>query len=286
MAKDEPASAPDEASGLGLLQRTVEPYSNVFLVLSPPRCSSTAFARTLWEHDQIRYYSHEPFELTYFDGAGLDVVADKLAQPLDLCDAYKGRAVGAGLVIKEMPYQVGRHAATLIALATAPVVFLIRDPRLAVQSRMRKKSEVGDDPHYPLIESGWELLLRQIDHCREHSVPYLIVDATDFRTRPDSIFRQVFERLGLEYSPDLLGWRSGQHIEIDNLDGRHRHLYERVLRSRGIEPPVEEVPPLDSFPIQGRWREHVEWCLGVYRELRESPERVRATPSAGRATVR
>lgn len=266
----------DDDRELKLLRAAVARYSDVVVVLSPPRCSSTAFARTLWEHERVRYYSHEPFERTYFDGAGIEVVADTLEQPLDLLEAYKETAAGEALVIKEMPYQVGARAATLLALATTPVVFLIRDPRLAVQSRMRKKVEVGDEPLYPLIESGWELLLRQLDHCREQAIPYLIADAADFRAHPGAIFEQVCARLGLNYSPELLRWRSGRHIEIDNLDGRHRHLYARVLRSRGIEPPIEEVPSLESFPQAGGWREHVEWCLGVYESLRAAPERLRA----------
>jgi len=265
----------EDDGGLELLQQAVAGYSRVFVILSPPRCGSTACARALWEHDLVRYYSHEPFELTYFDGAGLDTVAGKLARPLDLCDAYKKRVQGEALVIKEMPYQVGRHIGLLVPLATAPVVFLIRDPRLSIQSRMNKKLEVGDDPVYPLIESGWELLLQQIEHCRERAVPHVIVDAADFRRHPEAVFAQVFGHLDLSFSTDILAWRSGRHLEIDNLDGRHRHLYRRVLRSRGIEPPVEDVPSLRSFPEEGGWREHVMWCMGVYEALRAAPERVR-----------
>lgn len=271
-----------DGAGLELLHRAVVGYSQVFVVLSPPRCGSTAFARMLWEHDLVRYYSHEPFELAYFDGAGLDTVADLLARPLDLCENYKERALGEGLVIKEMPYQVGARYGLLLSLATAPVVFLLRDPRLSIESRMRKRREVGEDPLYPLIESGWELLRGQIEHCRERSIPYLIVDSADFRARPQAVFPQVFERLGLSYSADILAWRSGGGIDLDNLDGRHRHLYRRVLRSRGIEPPVEDVPPLESFPEEGGWRDHVEWCMGVYEALRASPELLsEGSPSVG-----
>lgn len=259
-----------------VLRSAVARYSRVFVIVSPPRCGSTAFARTLWEHEEVRYYCHEPFEVDYFDDAGLEAVAEKLSEPLDLREAYKDEVEGEGLVIKEMPYQVGQRFPRLLDLATAPVVFLVRDPRLAIESRMRKKREVGDSPLYPLIESGWEQLLRQIEHCREHSTPFLIVDAADFRARPRAVLPRVLERLGLGYDDELLAWRSGEHLEIDNLDGRHDHLYRRVLRSRGIEPPVEVIPSRDFFPEEGGWRKHVEWCLESYDRLLTADERLRA----------
>ena len=56
------------------LREATERYSDIYVIVSPPRCSSTAFARVLWQHPSVGYYSHEPFEVTYFDGAGLDGV--------------------------------------------------------------------------------------------------------------------------------------------------------------------------------------------------------------------
>ena len=59
-------------------------HSAVYVIVSPPRCGSTAFARVFWEHPSVRYYSHEPFEVTYYRKEGLAEVAAKLAAPLDL----------------------------------------------------------------------------------------------------------------------------------------------------------------------------------------------------------
>ena len=39
-------------------------YSDVIVIVSPPRCRSTALARVFWEHPLVRYYAHEPFEST------------------------------------------------------------------------------------------------------------------------------------------------------------------------------------------------------------------------------
>ena len=63
-----------------------EIYDDIYVIVSPPRCSSTAFARVFWEQPSIRYYAHEPFEGTYFMGLDLNYVIDNLRNPLDLRD--------------------------------------------------------------------------------------------------------------------------------------------------------------------------------------------------------
>ena len=73
----------EEATERGLA-RLREAHDDVFVIVSPPRCSSTAVARLLWEQPSVRYYCHEPFEVTYYEGLGLDAVFAKLAAPLDL----------------------------------------------------------------------------------------------------------------------------------------------------------------------------------------------------------
>ena len=146
-----------------------ERYEEIYVIVSPPRCSSTAFARVFWEQPSIRYYAHEPFEGTYFLNQDLDHVLGNLSKPLDLQDikSYTFAGMGRSMAIKEMPYQVGENIPLLLSLTRKPVVFLTRDPRQNIASRMAKKQEVGDDPLFPHIESGWQLLADQIAFCRE-----------------------------------------------------------------------------------------------------------------------
>ncbi len=249
-------------------------HQQIVVIISPPRCSSTAFARVFWEHPKVRYYSHEPFEVTYYDHKGLDAVASKLEAPLDLSATYKGPSDGDFLVIKEMPYQVGAAIDRLLDLATLPVIFLIRDPRQNIESRIRKKIEGGESPRYPMIESGWRLLQSQVERARARGIDHILVDAADFRTAPVRVFGAVFGRLGLGFTPKLLKWRPCEQIQLDNLDGRHSHLYRRVLASSGILPP-EPIPSVFDFPAEGGVRDHVTRCLEIYRGLRESPARIR-----------
>jgi hypothetical protein len=245
-------------------------YENIFVIISPPRCSSTAFSRVFWEQPSIRYYSHEPFEVTYFEGAGLDQVVEKLKNPLDLDSIKKNQYArqSTGLVIKEMPYQVGPDYDLLISLSNHPIMFLIRDPRLNILSRIQKKIEAGQDPDFPLIETGWELIVEQVRYCQKQEIQYLVIDSTEFRNCPDDVFGQIFEEIDLPFSPEMLSWRSTPEVNLDNLGGHHSHLYKRVLKSTGIEPPTERNPSLSEIPERDGFREHLNKCMAIYKSLR------------------
>ena len=253
-----------------------EKYRAIYVIVAPPRSSSTAFARVFWKQPSVRYYSHEPFEVTYFMRADLRQVVGKLKNPIDLWSDQK-YAQANDLVIKEMPYQVGGHFDMLVSLATFPIVFLIRDPRLNIFSRIVKKREANQNRFFPLIESGWELLASQIKQCKEQGIPYMIVDSTDFRNHPAVIFEQVFERLYLPFSIEMLSWQPRKDIDLDNLGGDHYHLYRKVLESTGIYPATEPIPAIEAFPITGGFRDHVRACLRIYDALRDDSARLQVT---------
>jgi hypothetical protein len=262
-----------------LFENVRERHGEIYVIVSPPRCSSTAFARVFWEHPNVGYYSHEPFEVLYYNGENLSTVVEKLEQPLDLREIKRYQSVGrnGSLIIKEMPYQVGRHFPLLVSLATGPIIFLIRDPRLNISSRMVMKRLVGDNPLFPLVESGWELIQRQVRWCQSNEISHVIVDSTDYRNQPTAVFEQVFARFQLPFSSGMLSWEPLTDVDIDNLDGRHRHLYKRVMDSSGIEPAIELVPEIESFPVENGFREHVKKCLRIYEALRRAPARIRVS---------
>ncbi|MFC1996576.1 hypothetical protein ACFLXI_03075 [Chloroflexota bacterium] len=245
-------------------------YENIYVIISPPRCSSTAFSRVFWEQPSIRYYSHEPFEVTYYDGADLSEVIEKLKYPLDLClikDCQETKQ-SSGLVIKEMPYQVGINFELLISLSSHPIMFLIRDPRLNISSRITKKLEAGQNPNFPLIETGWEQIVEYVNFCQDHLIPYLVIDSTDFRNCPGDVFLQIFEIIQLPFSSEMLSWRSSPNVNLDNLGGHHKHLYARVLESTGIEPATERIPQLEEISETNGFRNHVKKCMKIYNTLR------------------
>ena len=258
------------------MHSSLSKFSMVYVVVSPPRCSSTAFARVFWEHPSIGYYNHEPFEVTYYDGAPLESVYEKLNNPLDLKSINGGVSdeQGSSLIIKEMPYQVGDHFPLLASWTKKPIIFLIRDPRLNIQSRITKKLEVGDSPFYPFQESGWHLIYEQVQYCKDNDIAYNIVNASDFRNHATSIFSQIFENLSLNFSEEMLSWESLPEVEIDNLEGSHSHLYKKVLSSTSLRPTSEAIPELEFFTSEQGVRDHVIGCIKIYDLLQKDQWRI------------
>lgn len=252
-------------------------FSSVYTCISPPRVSSTAFARVFWEHPSIRYYCHEPFGVNYHNGKNLDEVAGLINNSLDLhkVDQKYTKKSGSSLFIKEMSFQLGDHFPLLANLAVKPLIFLIRNPKLNISSRISKKEATGGSRFFPYNETGWEQMEIGIAECRAKDIPYILVDASDFRNSPKTIFPQIFGALNLEFSNEMLTWSAYKDLAIDPLDGGSQdHFYERVLGSKGIQPADEIIPDLDSFPEERGLRDHVAKCVEIYENLLQDPNRV------------
>jgi hypothetical protein len=250
-----------------LAERLRERHGEVYVLVGPPRTASTAVARILWNHEQVGFYSHEPFEATWYEGAGVERAAELLSAPEPVGD-LGGRGAGRALVVKEMTFQVGDAFPQLAALATRPIVFLIRDPRLTIASRMKVLRRSGRPEAFPLRESGWEDLARQLDYVRREGIRHALVDSGDLRRSPETVAAALLERLGLAFTPDLLSWQASSVTGLSAVSGAQDPFYQRVLDSHGIEPPAEAVPDLAEFP--DALRPHVAACLARYEELRPS----------------
>lgn len=244
-----------------------ERHGEVYVLLGPPRTASTAVSRILWNHPRVGWYSHEPFEPTWYEGAGPERAAELLEAP-EAVAGLGGRGEGHALVVKEMTFQVGDAFPLLAALATRPVVFLVRDPRLTVASRMKVLRRAGRPEVFPLRESGWEDLADQLAHVRREGIPHVVVDSGDLRREPETVVPPLLERLGLTFTLDLLTWPSSAATGLSALSGPEDPFYQRVLDSQGIEPPAERIPDLAEFPADGGFREHVAQCVAQYEELR------------------
>ncbi len=249
------------------MKKVIEKYSDIYLIIAPPRTSSTAFARVFWEQPSIRYYCHEPFDLIYHRNLEMNDVQNALLNALDLSVLNRSKA-GAGLVVKEMTFQVGERFLDYASLTSHPIFFLIRDPRLSVFSRMNKRKQGGQDAVFPAIESGWDDLIRQLALCKKEKIPYWIVDSTDFRNHSRTIFQSVFEKSSLPFSEKFLSWESMDKVEIGQLWDEQSHWYRRVLKSTGLQPAVETPPEITEFPANNSFRQHVAECLEIYTELR------------------
>jgi hypothetical protein len=250
-----------------LAARLRERHGEVYVLVGPPRTASTAVSRILWNHPAVGWYAHEPFEPTWYEHAGVERAAELLDAPAPVA-GLGGRGAGDALVVKEMTFQVGDAFPLLAELATRPLVFLIRDPRLTIASRMAVLRRAGRPEAFPLRESGWEDLARQLAHVRRAGIAHMVVDSSDLRRDPGAVVPPLLDALGLPFAPDLLRWSSSEATGLSAVSGAEDPFYRRVLDSQGIEPPAERIPDLSAFPEAGGFRAHVAACVAQYDELR------------------
>ncbi len=278
MTDEHPARVAADYADLG---RALERFSIRIALLSPPRTGSTVVARLLWQGSTITHHCHEPFEAMYWSGAGRDTVAKVLERPMEVATGQRvpiASITGGGLLIKEMTFQMGMgEVSFLTRVATCPVVFVIRDPRLSTTSRLRIVKELSNAETFPPFESGWTALKEQVQFMRSTGVPYVIVDSDDLRSIPRSALTALSARLGLPPWPDDPSWdpRPGLQLcapEVGALmgDGRTADdpFYRRVLSSTRIEPPDAVDWQREEHRIaQAGLTAHVAEWMEIHRRL-------------------
>ncbi len=257
------------------LERLREKHAEIYTIIAPPRSCSTALARVFWEHSEVGYYCHEPFDAVYHNNSGLETAGKALRNPLNVLPFGEEADVrGNALVVKEMTFQVGKHFRNLASAATRPLIFLLRDPRFCIASRMRHLRKGGQDPHFPLFESGWAALSSQVSQCKLASIPYVLLDSTEMRNHPEAVLNPLFERLGLTFSSDLLRWKAASSLRLGSLDGEQDQWYEHVLRSQGLQPESRTPRQAVSFPTRNGFRKHVLQSLEIYHALRNDDQMI------------
>lgn len=265
-----------------LSENLIADFDPIAVILSPPRCGSTVLARSFWQHRAFRWYLHEPYDRAYHIGLGsqpqpvTDMVIDRIG-------LFRHSQKGTGLVIKEMTFQAG-DVIEEFQVATMPVIFLIRDPRLSVLSRMRRRELDGDIASFPAGEAGWRDLIAAIALFRAAGTPYVIVDISDIRRKPNVALRALCHRLDLPWDPAMLRWESLTGLRLGNIGGRQDAWYGRVLSSTAWEQPDERLPSPDVFHEHGM-RDVVAECLTAYRQVRMDPQYlgINASPLTGLA---
>ncbi|MEV6345285.1 hypothetical protein [Actinoplanes sp. NPDC051851] len=236
----------------------------ILVILSPPRAASTALARAFWQHPRFRWYLHEPFDRAYHRQDGDVAPIDWSAGRIDLGE-LTGTARGPGLVVKEMTFQVGDRLDELVSRATLPVVVTLREPRLSIASRIRRRVLDGEPGCFPAAETGWPDLLAALRHMTDAKIPYVVVDVARLRSCPAATVEALCGHLGLRYEPTMLTWPDASHLRLGQLGDEQRRWYAAALGSRGFVASDETPPPDDWFPVE--LREVVRNCSDAYREI-------------------
>jgi hypothetical protein len=252
-------------------------YDDVFIILSPPRCSSTALARVFWECPAVSFYCHEPFDIVYHRHAFDADALRTLEIPIDLKLIKKASCNSRGLLIKEMTFQLGDRFEHITTLTTRPVIFLIRDPRLSIHSRSRLLKKAGLSSHFPLVETGWSHLENDISMCIEQHIPYVIVRSVDLRNHPAACICSLFERLGISSTQPVLNWRSLNEIVLGGISDQQRNWYQRVLSSTCVEPEESISPEIEDFARDPYFADHIAACMQIYDRLQGDDHLVRLT---------
>jgi hypothetical protein len=132
--------------------------------------------------------------------------------------------------------------------------FLIRDPREAIASYIKKR----DDP--VLEDLGFTQQAEIFDFVRDHanSTPP-VVDAKDVLEDPERMLRLLCDAVGVKFSKSMLSWPPGLR-ETDGIWARH--WYTEVANTTSFQPyraTRDEVPE--------RMRETYELCCECYERL-------------------
>jgi hypothetical protein len=109
-------------------------------------------------------------------------------------------------------------------------VFLIRSPRLACPSYYR--CCVGDAStetsfsSYDPEEAGYKELRVLFDYVREHAVngsnAIVMIDADTLTRNPEETLKFVCDKVGLDWEPGMLSWKSGRVEEFSKWPGFHK----------------------------------------------------------------
>jgi hypothetical protein len=134
-------------------------------------------------------------------------------------------------------------------------VFLTRDPH----DMLRSYGAVVEKP--TLSDTGYSHSAALFAELRDRGQDPAVIDSTRTLAHPESVLRELCDRIGIPFDPSMLSWEAGPRPE----DGVWApHWYASVHRSTGFGPPRTKSDP---FPEQ--LRPLLEECLPFYNMLAE-----------------
>lgn len=262
-----------------------------YLILAPPRSSSTALARCLLRHSRVGPYIHEPCDVYRHQHAPVASILERLQE---------GGFTRASL-IKAMTFQLGTGDVGRCFLRNArrPLIVLIRDPARAITSRIRmvlrdlarhpdtppshraritqalarkdysRLDDIVTEAVFPLAHTGWNALASQLETCRREEIDYVILPAYVFRRHPESSLKCLCKRLTLPYEDRMLTWTMQDALRLGGLPDQ-KAWYRRIVESTGVLPETEAIPVSEQLPQ--RFRVHLSETQCMYRAMLNDPK--------------
>ncbi len=195
----------------------------------------------------------------------------------------------------------GEVCNAFLQAARSPLLFLVRDPRRTIESRLRRVArdlakekpgpelrtrlgravesrdygglgDVFNEDVFPLDRTGWRHLDRQLRRCRKNGIGYRILDASDFRERPGPCLRELCRTWKLDYEENMLEWSDDDGLTLGGM-GEQEAWYRRVLQSKGVE--AETDSPISPDRLPERFRDHLPFAVGIYEATLADPRLIR-----------
>ena len=125
--------------------------ASIRLILAPPRTGSTLIETLLFQNNGIQASCHEPFVMLGYYG---EDSKDGYRRLIEAIEKNKSKMnVPITLLVKEMSHwlAVKREFEKLLPLVSDPVLFLIRNPLLSMESRIKKVLQVWKMKEKPAL---------------------------------------------------------------------------------------------------------------------------------------
>jgi hypothetical protein len=197
-----------------------------------PRSVSSAFERSFIERDDTLVL-HEPFAHAYYHGP--DRRSARFAEEEPEAAHAPGAIVDRALEVSEVPVLFLKDMAYQALPFVGPDffrqltnTFLVRHPREALASLQRRWPDFGEE------EAGYAAQARLFDLITgELGQDPIVIDATDFRRRPEPLMRAYCEAIGIPFFEGAMHWERGPVNTFEPWPDWH----QEVEASTGIAPP-------------------------------------------------
>ena len=110
-----------------------------YIIIAPPRSNSSLVEHSLGNSPDIEYECHEPFLNARHENFDPDHGYKQIYESIG-GEQFAQSDSQTSVVVKEMSHWIGKNEEykRLATLSTKPIIFLIRNPLLTVESRLRR----------------------------------------------------------------------------------------------------------------------------------------------------
>lgn len=249
-----------------LLTKEFSSYSQVCIIVSTPRSCSTALAKALCNHKYATHYYHEPFD-TFYRNKSLTQFKKNIDDPIAINSLTSSEWVKKYAIVKEMSFQVENHFQLLATATKLPIIFLIRDPRAAIHSRLKLMGSTT----FPFCESGWDDIMKQIHFCQSNEVDYIICDGSYLRSKPKKVLSSLCQRLEMPFLNSMLDWSFTLNQRLGHIWGAQASWYFEVQNSSHFSKESSGVVALNQITSDHRMQNHIQHCFNCYNKLLKDP---------------